>query len=299
MDDNITEFDSGDTYLAVYRFIMIISFTIIIVLCGYQYWQTYKRSDSSNIDLKRFMLIFVSIGSLSIQYLGDIFYFLDHYLNYPDVLTRILSFFPCAIFTIILSRLAYLFIDIYLSLDPLNYVRTKEKILLTSRIALFIYASINFIIRMVVACSGNQSWMIQSNSIKTLVVLSFIFSVISIFMISFLGLLVYLKVRKVFKTSLGNKIKRNIQIFTGAFIFMISCFWISIAIGKLLNKQTSHVKALIYLFYYMLGTIIPCFILLKFMFKSKQDCIEIETKMSENGKSAEDGLSLIEQIFEE
>jgi hypothetical protein len=186
-----------------------------------------------------------------------------------------------------------------MSLDSSNYIRTKENILLTSRIILFIYASINLIIRLIVACLGNQSWMIQGNSVKTLVVLSFIFSIISIFMISLLGLLVYLKVRKVFKTTLGNKIKRNIQIFTGAFIFMISCFWISLTIGKLLNKQSSHVKALIYLFYYMFGTIIPCFILLKFMFRSKQDCIEIESKTSENGKSAEDGMSLVEQIFDE
>ena len=121
----------------------------------------------------------------------------------PQIFYRILLISPCMVFSIIVSRVTYLIIGIYLGLLNQNKSDRIEKL---CKYLLILFSSINVVIRIVFIVLEDQYWMINGSSNQSEVLLSIIFSTASAMMISISVILTYSEVKKVMHNSLGKKI---------------------------------------------------------------------------------------------
>ena len=242
MDNTIANYDSSDLSLLVYRIIMIICFSLLIFFVFIRFYITFEESESPNTGIIRFLLICIFATSISNFYPGCIFFSLFRYLHYPQILYRIVSFIPCATFTAAVSRISFLLIDIGLNIESDVHAFNKQKTILFIKLGFTIYVSLNFLSRLLVACYGNQSWMIASSWSYTLSVLSFIFSIVSISILSACSRWLYIKIKRVLMNSVGQKVNKNLQIFTFVFIFAISCYFVSLIIGKISVHSNDQIK---------------------------------------------------------
>ena len=126
------------------------------------------------------------------------------------------------VFSIIVSRVSYLIIGIYLGLLNQNKSDRIEKL---CKYLLILFSSINVVIRIVFIVLEDQYWMINGSSNQSEVLFSIIFSTASAMMISISVILTYSEVKKVMHNSLGKKINENLRMLAILLLFIVVCYW--------------------------------------------------------------------------
>ena len=142
----------------------------------------------------------------------------------------------------VVSRISYVLITIYVDLNQRFEPEFKEKIIFRSKSVLMVYAIANYVSRIVVAFFDHKSWLIKKSSDQTLAFLSIFYSVLSVALLGFLSLITYLAIKRTIKNSTGHKINKNLKIISFTLIFTILCFWISIICGHFLFIGNSKTK---------------------------------------------------------
>ena len=227
MDNGVTTFESSDLSLLVYRIILIICFAFLISLSSYRLFLTFTEPLSPNTGFIRFIVIFIIISSIGNSNIADILVFLQRYIQIEIILYRIISNLPCANFTVVVSRIAYLLIIISVDLNQKIEPEAKEKIYKWSKILLAIYSFTNYSSRIIVAFFNHKSWLIEGSSDETLAFLSIFYSATSVLLLSIFSFITYNYIKRTMKNSVGCKINKNLKIFSFTLIFIILCYWVA------------------------------------------------------------------------
>lgn len=231
MDNKLIEYESSDISLEIFRIFLTFCYAAIIIVSIYRIYITSKEFNSPNSELINFILICIILGCLSNLYLGIITAFFLHHISIPTSAAKIIAFIPCALFTIVVTRITYLVIGIFLSLYQDFEIEQKETIEKFCKILLTFYCFVNVFARLIVVCIGDADWMIDGSVSQTLGFLSIFFSVTSVVLICVSVGLTYFQVKKVMRNSLGKSINKNLQIFACVLLFIILCYWASSVIG--------------------------------------------------------------------
>lgn len=167
---------------------------------------------------------------------------LGPFIKYPKALCIILIYTPCSILTIIISRFAYLLKDIHLNLISDLSNESKKSHLYQTRVLLVIYICVDFFSRFIISCLGDQNWMFEESALQTVIILTIIFSLLSLFIIILLLSIVHKKVEQQLSLTLSQEINSNLRYYGYTFVYIVTCFWISVALGSTLFGISDTVR---------------------------------------------------------
>lgn len=230
MVEELTYYKNNTSLLLAFKIIMATLASLMLLYILAKLFQISRSKIYPNKSLVIFIEIFIALKFFCTVYIGEVFQIFYYLIDLPVILLRIVFLIPCASFTIILSRFIYTLLDLYFNLGS-DIELSDTKAMKILKIIIIAYASINFFIRIIVACSGNRSWMINGSCSDTLLFLSYFFTILTgIFMI-ISSALVYKKINEVFMKSLGTSMLKNIKMIVSVLLVCTFCYWLALGLA--------------------------------------------------------------------
>ena len=234
MDNPMMDNELGSQSLTICRLVLISIFGIFLIYLVYNGLKSHLSVQNKNSSMVTFISFCMSSICLGIFQSVTIMHLLGPFIKYPQALCIILIYTPCSILTIIISRFAYLLKDIHLNLINDLSNESKKSDLSRTRVFLLVYVCIDFLSRLVISCLGDQHWMFENSALQTVLILTIIFSLLSLFIIILLLAIVHQKVEQQLSLPLSQEINSNLRYYGYTFVYIITCFWISVALGSTL-----------------------------------------------------------------
>lgn len=159
-------------------------------------------------SISTFVLIFITLFSIGRKYLGFPIILFREFLSMNTFITRILFNLSFTLFSLILSRISYYLIDIYVNL---SYWVNKKRILKVSSLFFYNFCVFQLCFKSIFIFWPDNFLMIENSYDKTMGLINFVFMIISMVIYVFLILLVHNKLGYIQGNIIIKEIKSNLQ----------------------------------------------------------------------------------------
>lgn len=235
MDPVLFNYTSSSNY-----FILAGSFLSFCCLCTFSYSvftliQTLKLElKSEQKSLSRFLSIIVlqiSLGEIHIAIPLIIF---RRFLSLYTLVSRLLFEWSFTLYSLILAKISYYLIDLYLHMEYYKYQENKEKILKVSMIALYSVCIFQFIFKVILIIWPSDAKIPGYSFNETFGLINFLFILTSATLYVVLVLMIYKKLTFIADVSIVQEIKSNLRlkvltmfliVFSYSFAIFIGIFW--------------------------------------------------------------------------
>ena len=243
MDPVLFNYTSSSNY-----FIFAGSFLSFCSLCTFSYSvytliQTFKLElKSEQKSISRFLSIIALQISLSKIHSAIPVIIFRNFLSLYTTASRFLFEGSFTLYSLILARISYYLIDLYLHMEFYKYQDSKEKILRVSMIGLYSACIFQFIFKVILIIWPYDAMRLGYSFNEAIGLINFMFILISAMLYVVLVLMIYKKLNFIADQSIVQEIKSNLRlkvltmfliIFSYSFAIFIGIFWDQLGPGDM------------------------------------------------------------------